>query len=265
MTSNSKDLVSVIINCRNGEKYLTECIDSVIKQSFTNWEIIFFDNLSTDKSLQIAKSFNDKRIKFFYSKKDLKLYEARNEAIKCSNGQYITFLDTDDFWDQEKLLLQIQFLQNNKLQICYSNYFIYNQNSKKKKLKIKRLINKVSTQDLLNDYNIGVLTAMIDKRVFENAKFDKSFEIIGDFDFFIKISLKTEIGFLNKILANYRVHNLNISLNKIDEYYSELKKWISNNGETFKKNNLSLTSQKIYLFKLWIKKNINFFSKNCIR
>ena len=69
MTNNPKDLVSVIINCRNGEKYLTECIDSVIKQSFTNWEIIFYDNLSTDKSLQIAKSFKDKRIKFFYSKK----------------------------------------------------------------------------------------------------------------------------------------------------------------------------------------------------
>lgn len=261
MTTDSKDLVSVIINCRNGEKYLTECINSVIKQSFSNWEIIFFDNLSTDKSLQIAKSFNDKRIKFFYSKKDLKLYDARNEAIKCSSGRYITFLDTDDFWDQEKLLLQIKFLQNNKLQICYSNYFIYNQNSKKKKLKITKSINKVSTQDLLNDYNIGVLTAMVDRSVFKNTKFDKSFEIIGDFDFFIKMSLEIEIGFLNKTLANYRVHNFNLSLNKIDEYYAELKKWIFNNSETLKKNNLSITAQKIYLFKLWIKKNINFFKK----
>ena len=221
--------------------------------------------MSTDKSLQIAKSFKDKRIKFFYSKKDLKLYDARNEAIKCSSGQYITFLDTDDFWEQEKLLLQIQFLQNNKLQICYSNYFVYNQNSKKKKLKIKKLINKVSTQDLLNDYNIGVLTTMIDKSVFENAKFDKNFEIIGDFDFFIKISLGTEIGFLNKILANYRVHNFNLSLNKIDEHYAELKNWILNNSNIFKKNNLSLSAQKIYLFKLWIKKSINFFLKNSIR
>ena len=127
MTTSSEDFISVIMNCHNGEKFLNESISSVINQSFSNWELIFFDNQSNDKSIQIAKSFADKRIKFFSSEKYLKLYEARNEAIKLSNGKYITFLDTDDFWEKNKLSMQLNFIEKNNLKICYSNFFIYNQ------------------------------------------------------------------------------------------------------------------------------------------
>ena len=110
MITSSKEFISVIMNCHNGEKFLNESISSVINQSFSNWELIFFDNQSNDKSIQIAKSFADKRIKFFSSEKYLKLYEARNEAIKLSNGKYITFLDTDDFWEKNKLSMQLNFI-----------------------------------------------------------------------------------------------------------------------------------------------------------
>ena len=79
----SKPLVSVIMNCFNGEEYLHEAVSSVIKQTYENWEIIFWDNLSTDKSAEIFKSFKDSRLKYYCasSHADI-LYVARNYALK---------------------------------------------------------------------------------------------------------------------------------------------------------------------------------------
>ena len=79
-------LVSVIMNCYNGERYLEEAIDSIIDQTYNNWELIFWDNQSTDKSANIFKKYNDKRLKYYYSNKHTLLYEARNFALKKSKG-----------------------------------------------------------------------------------------------------------------------------------------------------------------------------------
>ena len=74
-----KKLVSVLVNCHNGEKYLKEAINSILNQSYPNFEIIFFDNNSTDRSLEIIKSYNDQRINIYKSKNLIPLYEARNK------------------------------------------------------------------------------------------------------------------------------------------------------------------------------------------
>ena len=110
-------LVSVIINCHNGEKYLKETILSVIKQTYKNWEIIFWNNKTSDKSEKIVKSFRDKRIKYFKSNKFQKLYRTRNLAIKKSKGKYICFLDTDDLWNKNKLAVQINLISKKKCKI----------------------------------------------------------------------------------------------------------------------------------------------------
>ena len=94
--SEVKPLVSVIMNCHNGEKYLEESIQSVISQTYDNWELIFWDNRSEDKSSEIFKKYQDKRFKYFYANKHTSLYEARNLAIQKSTGDFISFLDTDD-------------------------------------------------------------------------------------------------------------------------------------------------------------------------
>ena len=81
---NQNPLISVIINCHNGEEYLDNCIKSVLNQTYKNWEIIFFDNNSSDKSSKLLKSYNDHRIKYFKSSKTYTLYKARNLAVhKC--------------------------------------------------------------------------------------------------------------------------------------------------------------------------------------
>ena len=137
MRHNLTPLVSIIMNCLNGEKFLKSSINSIILQSYKNWELIFYDNCSQDNSLKLVKSFKDKRIKIFKSKKLLRLYDARNFALSKAKGKYVSFLDVDDFWNKEKLKIQINYLKKNtSFKILYTNYFIKKdiKNSKKKKI-----------------------------------------------------------------------------------------------------------------------------------
>ena len=86
-------LVTVIMNCKNGKKFIKESVNSLLNQTYKNWELIFWDNASTDKSLEILKLFNDKRIFFFKNKKASTLGEARKKALKKAKGKFICILD----------------------------------------------------------------------------------------------------------------------------------------------------------------------------
>ena len=86
--------VSIIMNCLNGEKFLRDSLKSVLNQTYKNWELIFWDNLSIDNSKKILKNFKEDRFKYFCSDTFLSLYKARNNAIQKCAGEYIFFLDT---------------------------------------------------------------------------------------------------------------------------------------------------------------------------
>ena len=259
MKNQKMPLVTVIMNCYNGERYVYQSIESVIKQSYKNWELIFWDNKSNDNSKLLCKKFNDKRIRYFYSKNHFSLYKSRNLAIKKSKGKYITFLDTDDLWKKNKLKTQTDFIEKNKLMICFSNYTPLITNKERKKDLIKKLNFKVTTQNLLNNYNIGLLTVMIHKTILKKNIFNSNYQIIGDFDLFIKLSLKYQIGFIKKSLAIYRIHGSNLSFKRIDLHIKELSLWLKKNQDFFYKKKLDLKEQKKYLLKLKIKKFIKYY------
>ena len=114
--------VSVLMNCFNGSKYLEDALNSVLKQSYENWEIIFWDNNSQDNSSNIVKSINDQRIKYFKSAMTTDLGSARANAFQYVSGDILTFLDVDDIWFKNKLKLNVDaFKKNKKLSIVYSN------------------------------------------------------------------------------------------------------------------------------------------------
>ena len=233
-----KPLVSVIINCHNGEKYLKENLNSLFNQSYKNFEIIFYDNFSNDKSEKIIKKFSDKRIKYFKSTKLYNLYDARNLAVNKAKGKYISFIDVDDIWHKDKLKKQINFLNNNnKFKIIYSNYFNLRKNKKILKFK-KDLPSGNITQELIKDYCIGILTIMIERSILLKYKFDKGYNIIGDFDLFIKLSTFYKIGCLQDPLASYRIHDENLSKKKNNIYILELSNWIKKNKKKYHKKKL---------------------------
>ena len=266
ITNKTSNLISIIMNCHNGEKFIDRSLSSVFAQTYKNFEIIFFDNFSNYNTKKIIKSYKDKRIYYYRSNKYLKLYDARNKAIKKSKGEYITFLDIDDEWHKEKLKLQINQFRKNNFDVCYTNYWVV-KNNKKKLFK-----DDIETFDInnkiLNDYPIGILTIMIKSSIFlkKNFYFDKSFEVIGDFDFFFRISKKFKFKCLNQPLANYHVHGNNFSIKKIDLEIKEIKKWYSSNKYflVHNKNNILENNRIRECNLLYSKKKLKFSSKELI-
>ena len=252
----NQPLVSIIMNCYNGEAYLFESIKSVLSQTYENWELIFWDNLSTDKSKEILEGFSDKRIKYFKADHFSTLYEARNLAIKKSIGQFISFLDVDDWWVPEKLEVQIKCFESSEVGLVYSKYFVYNEKNKKKKLITnKELPQGYITKQLLEDYTMGIITVIFRKELLKifNLNFNPRYNIIGDFDFNIKLSQKVKCSCIQKPLAFYRIHGENYSLKNLNEEIEELEHWIKNqissgkqNEDNFNKINNLILYKKIF-------------------
>lgn len=223
---NNKPLVSVIMNCYNSDTYLGEAIDSVISQTYKNWEIIFWDNQSTDKSAEIVKSYDDERIKYFYAPSFTSLYEARNYAIEKANGEYIAFLDCDDKWYNNKLKEQLKVLENCEYNLCYSNFYNLYENKLKKAFSSIQPSGDIFKYQIAN-YSIGILTVMLRKSAWDNMKekFDKNFTYPGDLDFFIRFLHKNQAIYIDEPLAIYRADNPNsISNTKRESNLNELKK-----------------------------------------
>ena len=208
MKKKDKPLVSVIMNCRNGSAYLKKSLKSVLNQTFKKWELIFLNNQSRDKSKEIVLGYKDKRIRYFETKNLLNLYQARNQAIKKARGKYISFLDTDDWWVKNKLYLQISAFKKNKdYKFLFSNFYFYFQETGVKKIFFKEKVSSgIITQNLLNLYTVGILSVMMEKKFFKKKKFNRKYNIIGDFDYFINLSLREKFYCINKPLAYYRNH-----------------------------------------------------------
>ena len=253
-------LVSVIINCHNGAKYLEENLKSIFDQTHKNWEIIFFDNCSSDNSKSIVDRYMGiKNIKYYRSDDFLKLYDARNKAIELSKGDYICFLDTDDTWYKEKLEKQISFLKNNlDYGIVYSNFDIKNEVKNKNFLNYKNTLPMgFIKKKLLRKYQVGILTVCFRRDILKKYRFNKNYNIIGDFDLIIRLSKDIKIGSIQEPLANYRIHKENFSTKRSDEHLSELKEWLTKNTREFE-SNIDLLFFKFFLFKLKIKSLLKY-------
>ena len=227
MQSKEQPLISIIMNCYNGENYLKQSIESVLCQTYQNWELIFWDNKSKDESAKIFKSYNDKRLKYYFGLKHTFLYEARNEAIQKTSGKFIAFLDTDDFWEKDKLELQVPLFENTEVGVVYGNHYILNEKLNTKKIFLKKKPKGFILDDLLKSYCTSLLTLIIRKSFLDKYKppFDNSFHIMGDFDLMIRMSTKYKFDCVNKPIATARIHEKNQSLLKKDRQVSELKLW----------------------------------------
>ena len=143
--------------------------------------------------------------------------------------------------------------------MVYSNCFIYNEFTKKKKIFVKQKLPQGRiTKDLLNNYSAGILTILVDKKVFNEFSFNPKYSIIGDFDFVLKLSIKSNFACIDEPLAYHRKHGKNLSDVNLKLYINEIKEWIKFNEKNFKNEGFTLKNQKFLLKKLQIK---SFFKK----
>ena len=235
-------LISVIVNCHNGAKYLKSCIKSILNQKYKNLEIIFFDNYSSDNSKELINQFKDSRIKYHFSKKKLPLYKARNRAIKKSSGPLIAFLDIDDWWDPKYLSSKKNFFTNKDYDYFYTNVSIYHEKNKNF-IKYNKfdLPSGIIFNSLAKNYFIIISGLIITKKILEKEKlFNEKYNIIGDYDFLMRISKYANAKSFNETLIFYRVHSDNFSKLNNKMYYYEYKDWYNCqkkiNDDNFQKN-----------------------------
>jgi glycosyltransferase involved in cell wall biosynthesis len=244
--------VSVIMNCYNGSKYLTQAIESVIQQTYPNWELIFWDNRSIDQSARIIKSFQDSRIKYFLSESHTKLSTARNAAINESSGELIAFLDVDDWWEPQKLQRQVPQFQDDTVGLACSNFWILDERISNIKLAYSSSIpSGHQLGSLLRKYTVALPTLVIRKSLLNGTKlpFNPAYHIIGDFDLVIRLSAQAKVARLDDPLATYRIHGHNESVINFDLRASEILDWVEKNsvlppiGEN---SNFPLVSSNLY-------------------
>lgn len=225
----SKGLVSVIMNCHNGETFLREAIQSVLKQKYKKWELIFWDNNSIDDSAEIFKSYKDKRLKYYFRKKKASLYESRNSAIKKAKGEFIAFLDQDDIWLPNKLSLQIKKFSNPNVGLVYGKFFKMNENSffrKKRLMTAKNLPEGYITKDLLKNYSVYLLTIMLRKKFLNKAKiFKTQYNLLADLDFVLRFSLKYKFAAVQEVIAIYRQHKNQMQKKYYKEKSTQFSTW----------------------------------------
>ena len=219
-------VVSIIMNCYNGEKYLLQSLNSIINQTYQNWELIFWDNQSTDSSRKKGNSLNDRRIKYFRSQIKLSLGEARNFALEKCLGDFVCFLDVDDYWEPSKLEDQLKWYRENPdYSFLYTNFnIIYTKKIAKNILKGYQPQGYVF-REFLEQYPVNLQTVMIRRECFISAKylFDPRLNLAEEYDLFLRIIINSKVGYLNKSYANYRVHSQMNSIISVEMWPEEIE------------------------------------------
>lgn len=214
-------LVSVIMNCYNGERYLREAIDSIFAQSYVNWEIVFFDNASTDNSGAIARSYGEK-LRYFCGEKTVPLGAARNAAINHASGDLIAFLDTDDRWLPDKLAWQVAvFNESPQTDFIYSNYYTLQASTGRTALGLLRPQPEGDVfRAFLRHYPVNLQTVMVRSSALHRLSelLDPSLEVSEEYDLFMRLLYVSRARYLKQPTAVYRVHSQMSSIRHIDKY-----------------------------------------------
>ena len=216
-------LVSVITPLYNAEKFIASTIESVLAQSYGDWEMIVVDDASTDSGVEVVKEYRkrDGRVRLVELERNSGPAVARNRAIKEAAGRYIAFLDGDDIWDEKKLEKQIAFMKEGDMALSYTDYYRIEESSGK-------IIDKIESPpsvdyyELLKQNVIGCLTAVYDAKKLGKL-YMPEIRKRQDFALWLKILKKVPRAYcLNEPLALYRVRSSSLSSNKI---LSSLYNW----------------------------------------
>ncbi|MDY9918636.1 MAG: glycosyltransferase [Proteiniphilum sp.] len=209
-----RPLVSIIMPSYNSGKFISNSIQSIINQTYTNWELLITDDCSMDDTISVISIFSEKdsRIKLYQLEQNSGPGVARNNSIEKASGRFIAFCDSDDKWTPDKLEKQIDFMLNNQVYLSYTNYEIVNENDQS--IAIFIAPNKITYKDMLKNDDIGCLTA-----IYDTTKLGKVFmpSIRKRQDWVLWINILKKIPYalgLNETLAIYKKREQSISSNK---------------------------------------------------
>ena len=208
---------SVIICCYNSEKFLNETIDSIVNQSYSNWEIVAINDGSTDKTEEIILSYKKRGIPINYTKQsNMGFAYARNKAIELAKGNWILIIDHDDLCMPDRFKMQAdQILQNPAAKLFFGDTIHFNNNKIIRKNFDIFDLNKIKLNNGLAYISLLRFGCFIDSEsvVFDKrsslkiGNFNKNYKYIADYDFFIRMGLRYNFSYTTKVLSKWRVHN----------------------------------------------------------
>jgi glycosyltransferase involved in cell wall biosynthesis len=216
--------ISVILNCLNSTAYLREAIDSVYAQTYTNWEIILWDNASQEDVKSFLSGY-DERLKYFRGEKTVNLGEARNLAMSKATGELFAFLDCDDIWMPEKLSLCIPCFDDPEVGLVYTKWNIFNA------LGYCQTVSEgvslpegwVFKEILFKNFTcLSTLIFRSDIVHKDKIQFDPQFNYLEDTDFLIKVARKWKFAYVNVSLTHYRMHAASATATKVEGFREEM-------------------------------------------
>ena len=205
-------IISIISPIYNSEKYLDQMILSVKNQTFTNWELILIDDKSTDNTWKKIKKYESSKIKIIKNKKNFGAGISRNIGTKLSRGRYITFLDSDDYWDKNFLKKTLNFIKKNNYDFVFTSY--YWTDEKGSNMGIFNVPKRINYKEILKSNPISCLTRMYDTKKLGKV-FSPSLKIRQDYIFCLNILKKIDFAYgLDYPLAFRRLRPKSLSYNK---------------------------------------------------
>jgi len=217
-------LVSIITPAFNAEKYIAETIESVLSQTYNNWEMIIINDGSTDNTNTVVdKYLNDSRI-LLLNQKNQGSAAARNNGIRKAGGQYITLLDSDDLWEPDFLAEQIKFLKSKNAILVYASFRMINEHSKEILKPIKVRSSVTYKQMFLRDY-IPCITGLYDRTKYGKIYLHEELKSLrDDYAYWLDIIKLCGIAYGNQIiLAKYRVLKSSITGKKTKVIKAQFK------------------------------------------
>lgn len=212
--------VSVVMPAYNAEKYIGEAIESILNQTFTDFEFIIVDDCSKDKTADIVNSYSDKRIRFYQNGKNMGVAATLNKAIQYANGDYIARMDSDDISKNTRLEKQFQFLEKNRnINVLATNVQVFGSNTNSWPSSENNDMLKI---DLLFNSCICHPTVMFryKSELEKDLHYDEYFDHLEDYELWERLIQKNEFACLQEELFMYRIHSNQVT-KKRDELLFE--------------------------------------------
>lgn len=203
--------LSVVMPVYNGEKHLVEAIESVLKQSYRNFELIIIDDASTDQSVEIIRSFADPRIRFLQNNENSGVAATRNRGLQEAKGQYMVWMDCDDIIDSKKFEFQVNFLdQNQEIGICGTWLTRFGEG--RPRISKSPTDPEIIKASLSFNPSVWNATAMFRMDMIKraNLSYDTRLKVAEDYNFYFDASFHFPMKNLPKSLYRYRASDSSI-------------------------------------------------------
>ena len=204
--------ISVVMPLYNGEKYLKEAINSILEQTYSDFELLLIDDASSDRTEEIIRSYKDDRIVYIKNEQNLGLIKTLNKGLDLAKGEFIARMDQDDISAPTRFEEQIAIFKNNpEIGVCGTWFTII-----KNDLEDGKLPHPVYDENikiaLLGYCSLGHPTVMLRKKSLGNLRYDEDFQAAEDYEFWTRLSRVTKLHNIPKILLSYRIHSTNMSV-----------------------------------------------------